>query len=55
MRGQLGELRGRRRSRLRYARVMPIVREHGAAVVALLIDEEGRPVPRSGRSGSRHG
>ncbi|MBB5481432.1 5-methyltetrahydrofolate--homocysteine methyltransferase [Micromonospora parathelypteridis] len=26
----------------RYARVMPIVREHGAAVVALLIDEEGQ-------------
>ncbi|MFF5180366.1 methionine synthase [Micromonospora sp. NPDC000316] len=26
----------------RYARVMPVVREHGAAVVALLIDEEGQ-------------
>ncbi len=26
----------------RYARVMPIVREHGAAVVALTIDEEGQ-------------
>ncbi|MEU4334803.1 methionine synthase [Micromonospora lupini] len=26
----------------RYARVMPIVREHGASVVALLIDEEGQ-------------
>ncbi|MER7420955.1 methionine synthase [Micromonospora peucetia] len=26
----------------RYARVMPIVKEHGAAVVALLIDEEGQ-------------
>ncbi|MEJ3750472.1 methionine synthase [Actinomycetes bacterium KLBMP 9797] len=26
----------------RYARVMPIVREHGAAVVALCIDEEGQ-------------
>ncbi len=26
----------------RYARIMPIVREHGAAVVALLIDEEGQ-------------
>jgi 5-methyltetrahydrofolate--homocysteine methyltransferase len=26
----------------RYARVMPIVQEHGAAVVALLIDEEGQ-------------
>jgi 5-methyltetrahydrofolate--homocysteine methyltransferase len=26
----------------RYARIMPIVREHGAAVVALTIDEEGQ-------------
>lgn len=26
----------------RYARVMPVVKEHGAAVVALLIDEEGQ-------------
>ena len=26
----------------RYARVMPIIKEHGAAVVALLIDEEGQ-------------
>ncbi|MGC9669919.1 methionine synthase [Planosporangium sp. 12N6] len=26
----------------RYARVMPVVREHGAAVVALTIDEEGQ-------------
>src|SRR5205085_10943385 len=26
----------------RYARVMPIVQEHGAAVVALTIDEEGQ-------------
>jgi 5-methyltetrahydrofolate--homocysteine methyltransferase len=26
----------------RYARVMPIIREHGAAVVALTIDEEGQ-------------
>ncbi|WP_019872018.1 methionine synthase [Salinispora oceanensis] len=26
----------------RYARLMPVVREHGAAVVALLIDEEGQ-------------
>ncbi|CCH18431.1 methionine synthase [Micromonospora lupini] len=26
----------------RYARVMPVVREHGASVVALLIDEEGQ-------------
>src|SRR2546423_10710435 len=26
----------------RYARVMPLVREHGAAVVALTIDEEGQ-------------
>ncbi|MER7442740.1 methionine synthase [Micromonospora avicenniae] len=26
----------------RYARVMPVVQEHGAAVVALLIDEEGQ-------------
>ncbi|MDG4809926.1 methionine synthase [Micromonospora sp. WMMD1120] len=26
----------------RYARMMPIVREHGASVVALLIDEEGQ-------------
>src|SRR2546430_16377926 len=26
----------------RYARVMPIVREHGAAVVALTIDEQGQ-------------
>ena len=26
----------------RFARVMPIVREHGAAVVALTIDEEGQ-------------
>ena len=26
----------------RYARVMPIVKEHGAAVVALTIDEEGQ-------------
>ena len=26
----------------RYARVMPIVREHGAAVMALTIDEEGQ-------------
>ncbi|MFG3559016.1 methionine synthase [Micromonospora sp. NPDC047557] len=26
----------------RYTRVMPVVREHGAAVVALLIDEEGQ-------------
>ena len=26
----------------RFARVMPIVKEHGAAVVALCIDEEGQ-------------
>ncbi|MGW0433508.1 methionine synthase [Micromonospora sp. NPDC003197] len=26
----------------RYARVMPVIKEHGAAVVALLIDEEGQ-------------
>ena len=26
----------------RFARVMPIVKEHGAAVVALTIDEEGQ-------------
>ena len=26
----------------RFARIMPIVREHGAAVVALTIDEEGQ-------------
>ena len=26
----------------RFARIMPLVREHGAAVVALTIDEEGQ-------------
>ena len=42
-RDQLGELRGRRRARRRGSRaIMRIVREHGAAVVALTIDEEGQ-------------
>ena len=36
----------------RFQRVMPLISEHGAAVVALTIDEEVRPAPRSGRSGS---
>ena len=42
-RPQLGQLRGRRRTRSRAShRMMPLVREHGAAVVALTIDEEGQ-------------
>ena len=40
---QLGQLRGRRRARRRACtRMMPIVKEHGAAVVALTIDEQGQ-------------
>ena len=49
---QLGELRGRRRTRAsRFARIMPLVVEHGAAVIALTIDEEGqaRTVRAEGR------
>ena len=40
---QLGQLRGRRRARTRGSReIMPLVVEHGAAVIALTIDEEGQ-------------
>ena len=43
VRGQLGQLRGRRRARTRgSSKIMPLVTEHGAAVVALTIDEEGQ-------------
>jgi 5-methyltetrahydrofolate--homocysteine methyltransferase len=39
---QLGQLRRRRRPNSRFQRVMPLVKEHGAAVVALTIDEQGQ-------------
>ena len=35
----------------RIQRVMPLVREHGAAVIALTIDEEGQARTARGRSG----
>src|SRR4029079_11055216 len=34
----------------RYARMLPIVKEHGAAVVALTIDEEGQARTREHKS-----
>ena len=39
---QLGQPRGRRRPGVAVHRIMPLVREHGAAVIALTIDEEGQ-------------
>ena len=39
---QLGQLRGRRRPRLPVRQDHRLVREHGAAVIALTIDEEGQ-------------
>ena len=42
VRHQLGELRGRRRPGVALHKTMELVKEHGAAVVALTIDEEGQ-------------
>ncbi|HLZ38355.1 MAG TPA: methionine synthase, partial [Mycobacteriales bacterium] len=38
----------------RFARVMPVVREHGAAVVALTIDEEGQARTAEWKAGVAH-
>ena len=46
---QLRQLRGRRRPGSRFARIMPLVKEHGTAVIALTIDEQGQARTTEGK------